>query len=164
MTDADKQALLRRLDAARGGLEKLLPGIDPHKEIYTGWTIRELLAHITGWDDATIASLRAHLAGQEPATPADRGIEEYNKGTVSTREDLDLDHVLKEFRQTRQELRQLLLDMPEEAFTSKLVVPWGETGTVTQLIEVFVGHEEEHTEAIHKWLRQPDRSLDQKER
>ncbi len=159
MTDADKQALLRRLDAARGGLEKLLPGIDPGKEIYPGWTIRQLLAHITGWDDATIASLRAHLAGKQPATPADRGIDEYNKGTVSTREDLDLDHVLKEFRQTRQELRQLLLDMPEETFTSMLVVPWGESSTVTKLIQVFVGHEEEHTEDIHKWLQHPDRPL-----
>jgi hypothetical protein len=155
----EKYALLHRLDEARARLEAFLPQVDPSKEIYPGWTIRRMLAHITGWDDATIASLRAHVAGQPPATPADRGIDEYNSRTVSSRDDLDLDHVLKEFRLTRQVLRTILEDMPDDKFHHELIVPWGGKATVTELIDIFVEHEEEHAGDIGRWLNDPDKPL-----
>jgi len=159
MTLDEKQALLQRLDSARGRLEALLPDVDPSREIYPGWTIRQLLAHISGWDDATIASLRAHVAGKPPATPADRGINAYNAGTVSTRQDLDLDHVVKEWRATREVLRRLIAEMPPDKFDGTLVVPWGPTGTVTELIDVFVEHEHEHAADIETWRQDPARPL-----
>lgn len=43
-----------------------IEGLDLHVEIYPGWTLKEVLAHITGWDDAAIASLHAHLADDVP--------------------------------------------------------------------------------------------------
>ncbi len=158
----EKQALLQRLDEARAKVEGLLPAVDADKEIYPQWTIRQMLAHMTGWDDATIASLRAHVAGQPPDTPADRGINEYNARTVSTRQDLDLDHVVKEWRMTRQVLRKLLEEMPEDKFHARLVVPWGPKATVTGLIDVFVEHEHEHAEDIKSWLKHPDQPLTKK--
>ena len=44
----DRDVLFHRLDKARSKIEELLPKIDPHKEIYPGWTIKDLLAHMTG--------------------------------------------------------------------------------------------------------------------
>ncbi len=154
-----KQELLQSLDEARARLEELLPKVDPAKEIYPGWTIRHLLAHITGWDDATIASLRAHMAGLPPATPAERGIDEYNAGTVTSRQDLDLDHVIREYRQTRQILKTLIQELSDEKFSEPLIVAWGERGTVPALVRVFVGHEEEHARDIQAWLKNPDQPL-----
>jgi len=160
MSRSQKQALLQRLDEARAGLEALLPGIDPSKQIYPGWTISQLLAHMTGWDDANIASLRAHVGGRTPATPADRGIDAYNAQTVSTRQDLDLDHVAKEWRLTRQILRTVVEQMPEDKFQEPLVIPWGGKASVTELIEVFVEHEHEHTADVRTWLKHPEKALE----
>ena len=32
--------------------------VERDRKIYTMWTIREIIAHLTGWDDSTIAFIR----------------------------------------------------------------------------------------------------------
>jgi hypothetical protein len=155
----DRDFLLHRLDDARLKFEGLLPEIDPHKEIYPGWTIKDVLAHMTGWDDATIDSLRSHLVECPPSVPAIRNLDKYNALTVASRKDLDYEHVLKEWRLTRQVLRTLIAQLPEDKFYTPLIVPWGEKTTVTNLVEIFHDHEEKHAQDILTWLKNPEKPL-----
>ena len=159
MTSADREFLLQRMDETRSKIETLLPKVDPDKEIYPGWTIKDLLAHMTGWDDATIDSLRAHVIGRPPSVPAILSLDEYNNSTVSSRKDLDYDQVLKEWRLTRQVLRTIIEKMPEDKFFSPIVVPWGNKATVTYLVDMFRDHEEEHAQDVREWLKNPDKTL-----
>lgn len=158
----EREEVLQRLDQARSHLEGLLPKLDPTREIYPGWTIRQLLAHITGWDEDTIASLVAHQSGKTPAKPAVRGFDEFNQRVISSRQDLDLEHVIGEWRATRANLVALLAELPEEKFKATLVASWGERVSVTDLIEVFIGHEVGHTRDIQEWLKDPSRPLEKK--
>jgi hypothetical protein len=155
----DREFLLHRMDETRLIIEKLLPEIDPRKEIYPGWTIRDMLAHMTGWDDATIDSLRAHVVDRPPSVSAIRSLDEYNALTVSSRQDLDYDQVLREWRLTRQVLRTIIEQLPEDKFFSPLIVPWGEKATVTYLVDMFRDHEEEHTRDILAWLKDSDKPI-----
>lgn len=91
----DRDFLLHHMGEVRSKIEELLPEIDPHKEIYPGWTMRDLLAHMTGWDEATIDSLRAHGAEHPLSVFAIRCVDEYNALVVSSWKDLTCDHVLK---------------------------------------------------------------------
>jgi hypothetical protein len=159
MSDSERLFLLQRLDETRETIEKILPTIDKDKEIYPGWTIKNMLAHMTGWDDATIDSLRAHVVNRPPSVPAIRSLNEYNAGTVSSRMDLNYDQVLKEWRLTRQVLRTLIEQMPADKFLEPVIVPWGEKSTVTSLVEMFRDHEEEHIRDILEWAREPGRPL-----
>ena len=159
MTSADREFLLQRMDETRSKIETLLPEVDPDKEIYLGWTIKDLLAHMTGWDDATIDSLRAHVIGRPPSVPAILSLDEYNNSTVSSRKDLDYDQVLKEWRLTRQVLRTIIEKMPEDKFFGPIVVPWGNKATVTSLVDMFRDHEEEHAQDVREWLKNPDKTL-----
>ena len=159
MTSADREFLLQRMDETRSKIETLLPKVDPNKEIYLGWTIKDLLAHMTGWDDATIDSLRAHVIGRPPSVPAILSLDEYNNSTVSSRKDLDYDQVLKEWRLTRQVLRTIIEKMPEDKFFGPIVVPWGNKATVTYLVDMFRDHEEEHALDVREWLKNPDKTL-----
>jgi hypothetical protein len=124
--------------------------IDPRLEIYQGWTIKHVLAHIAGWDDAVIASLRAHLGGQEPGTPAAQGIDFYNAQSVATREALDLEHVIREWELSRDTLTSMVAEMPEAKFQEEFLFPWGERGTVPYLVAIFVHHEREHVGEIRQ--------------
>lgn len=67
---AEKEALVARLEAARRQLCAALEDINIHAEVYPGWQVKHLLAHIAGWDEACTSSLRTHAGGREPATPA----------------------------------------------------------------------------------------------
>jgi hypothetical protein len=112
MPVSDRDFLLRHMDETRSTIEELLSEINPIKEIYPGWTIRDLLAHMTGWDDANIDSLCAHVVERPLSLPAIRSIDLYNALTVSSRKDLDYEHVLKEWRFTRQVLRTIIEQLP----------------------------------------------------
>lgn len=154
-----KSTLIQRLDEARHSLEMVIPRVDTSKDIYPNWTMKQMLDHIAGWDDAVIASLRAHVEGQAPGTPADRGVDYYNAQTVETRESLDYDHTYREWQASRLLLKQMIRTASDEKLSDPLVAPWGETGTISQIVEIFASHEEEHTTDILRWLENPDQPI-----
>lgn len=158
MSSDEKPFLVARWEDRRAALKALVAEAEAHreKEIYRGWTLKEFLAHMSGWDDAVIESLRAHATGGAFDTPAARGVDVYNAQTVSTRETLDYDHVRREWDRTHELILQAIRDLPEEKFHQPLTFAWGEFGTVAYLVEIFVKHEEEHAHHLREWLKNPN--------
>lgn len=158
MTSHEKQFLIARWEDRRETLKALVAQAEAFREneIYRGWRLKEFLAHMSGWDDAVIDSLRAHASGSAFATPAARGVNAYNAQTVSTRETLDYDHVRREWDRTHELILQAIRGLPDEKIQAPLIFPWGETGTVAYLVEIFVQHEEEHAAHLREWLKNPD--------
>ncbi len=148
----DRESLLQKLDTAREAMRALAADIDCQQEIYPGWTIKHVLAHLAGWDDATIASLQAHINGEEAGTPAALGIDHYNAQSVATREALSYDQVIREWELAREQLKTLIRQMPEEKFREPLLFPWGQRGTVEFLVTIFADHELEHATEIRRQI------------
>ena len=148
----ERERLIQQLDEARATMQAVVDRVDPKMEIYPGWTMKHVLAHIAGWDDATIASLQAHMGGEEPGTPAVQGIDFYNAQSVATREPLSYEQIQREWAFAREQVKDLLRQMPAEKFAEPLLSAWGATGTIAQLIAVFVHHEIEHAEEIEGLL------------
>ncbi|MFN2146515.1 MAG: DinB family protein [Anaerolineales bacterium] len=144
----DRQQLIQDLKQARVAMQEVIDSIDLDRAIYAPWKIKEVLAHIAGWDEGVVVSLKAHRA-EEIFTPAAfHGIDHYNAESVSTRETLTYDHVLREFHAQRAELLEILENMPDEKFEQKLIFPWGETGSLADLVHIFSHHETEHAREI----------------
>lgn len=144
--------LIQQLDQARDKMLAALPGMEGRREIYPEWTIKEILAHITGWDVASVASLRAHVEGREAATPASRGIDAYNAEMVSVRQAHSFEQIVKEWEQTRESLKVVLQGMTDEKLIQTMVFPWGQRGEVAQIIAILAGHEEEHAEELRDFM------------
>lgn len=112
--------------------------------------MKHLLAHLAGWEEATITSLRAHQQGEGYQIPAYRGINAYNEHSVETRQDLDFAQVRQEWELVREELKAVLEAMPPEKFEEPLLWPWGRRGSISQLVGVMIEHEHEHLEDLLK--------------
>jgi exonuclease VII small subunit len=153
-TSADP--FIDELDHARQTMRKLLQDLEAMHasswELYPTWTIKELLSHLAGWDDACIASLQAFLQDDAPGTPAARGIDLYNASTVAERAELPLEKVIQEWEQTREVFKLVIRALPAEKLDQPFVFPWGPTGTLDRLVHIFADHEEEHAEEIRKML------------
>lgn len=155
-----RETVIQKLIEGRERMRALVDRADPHKQIYPGWTIREFLAHITGWDDSVIATLRAHMEGVTPEMKPWLGVDAYNAETLSTRESMDLPRVRAEWEQTRAMLLDLLRRMTDEQFARPLLPPWGRESSVEQYLNVFIHHEsEEHARDLEEWLAHPDAPL-----
>jgi hypothetical protein len=142
--------LIQQLDAAREAMRAALVGLDIRMEIYPGWTIKEMLAHIAGWDDASTTSLHAHLHGNEPATPAVLGIDFYNAQSVETRQALDYEHTRKEWELAREQLKAAIREMPPEKLGGPMLFAWGHTGSIAELVAIFASHEREHAREVQE--------------
>ena len=120
-----KDEIIEELKRTRQELTDLVSDIPPEKEIYPEWRLKELLAHFAGWDDAALAGVRSCLAGKDPIIVAP----------------LPLSHIVKEWQLNRELLIDLTAQIPEEKFEITTVFPWGETGTLAEMIRGISGHE-----------------------
>jgi len=148
-----KDALIQQLEQSHKDIEHAVSQIDPNQEIYPGWTIREMLAHFTGWDDAVIASLKSHAAGSVPTVVAQRGPDVYNAATVAERETLGFELVYREWQHTHEQLKIAIRDLPPEKMGDAIVFPWGQMGNLEDLvIGLTAEHEASHINDIQKLI------------
>ena len=148
MSDCD--TYIQRYETARAELRKIVKLAQGNPTIYQPWRMKEVLDHITGWDDAVIASIRSFLAGDVPATPASRGIDAYNAETVTSREAIPYEVTQREWEASRAELLSLLRQMTDEQLHTPFALPWGQDGTIEDLVEIFTEHEETHAKEIRE--------------
>lgn len=152
-----KSELIEHFILARNQLREILPKIDIHMEIYPGWTIKEVLAHLAGWDDAIIIALQMFAAGQPPLMTAARGIDFYNSQTVAERKELTLEQIIREWEWVREQLIPIVHALTDKELETTLVAPWGISMSVLDLLNVIVHHENEHTEVIKARMANPQK-------
>ncbi len=145
---SDRDTFIQRLQTARAEMHEIVKLAQDNPTIYAPWRMKEVLDHITGWDDAIIASIRSFLAGEPPATPASRGIDVYNAGTVSSREAIPYEVTQREWEASRAVLLGLIQTLTEEQLHARFVFPWGAQGAIEDLVEIFTEHEETHAKEI----------------
>ena len=145
-----KDDYIKRYENARADMREIVKLAQGNPTIYQPWRMKEVLDHITGWDDAVIASIKSFLAGEIAATPASRGIDAYNADTVSSREAIPYEVTQREWETSRAELLNLLRKMTDEQMHTPFTLPWGASGTIEDLVEIFTEHEETHAREIRE--------------
>jgi hypothetical protein len=157
--DSQKEILIDRLKSAREHLNQLVAQAPADKFIYPNWTLKQYLDHLSGWDDAIIASLNAHAKNEPVPLTAARGINAYNADTVTTREALSLEHTRREFIRSREAVIETIQNLADEKFDQPFTFAWGDTGTVADLVDIFASHDDEHAEHLTEWLKDPDQPI-----
>ena len=147
---SDKVTYIKRYETARAEMIEIVKLAQGNQTIYQPWRMKEVLDHITGWDDAVIASIKSFLAGDIPATPAARGIDAYNVETVTSREAIPYEVTQREWEASRAELLGLMQKMTDEQLHTPFGFPWGGQGTIEDLVEIFTEHEETHAKEVRE--------------
>jgi hypothetical protein len=147
---SDRETYIKRYETARAEMREIVRLAQGNPTIYQPWRMKEVLDHITGWDDAVIASIKSFLAGEVPATPASRGIDAYNAETVTSREAIPYEVTQREWEASRTELLALMQKMTDEQLHTPFIMPWGESGTIEDLVAIFTEHEETHAKEIRE--------------
>jgi hypothetical protein len=144
----DGKNLVEKLGQARSEMKRAVSAVDRQQEVCPGWTVKEVLAHISGWDAVGISTVRAHLAGEEPPPLEARSIDEYNAYLVAGCEALTLEEVIEDWKRSRLQLETALTEAPPEKLTEQVIFPWGDTGTIAWYVAILVEHEQEHAKEI----------------
>jgi hypothetical protein len=149
----DKSKLLKRLDKAWAAFNASYAGLSDAELLESGvtgvWSVRDIIVHVTWWEEEALTHLPVILAGGKPARYSVRygGIDAFNAQMTEQKQDLSLSEVL----QQRDDAHRRLIDFIQNAPEDQLV---RETRFRRRLRLDTYSHYPQHTEAISKWRAQ----------
>ena len=144
----EAERLIERLNRSRNAMQRAVSSVDADRELCPGWTIREMLAHIAGWDEVGTRTVRAHAAGTAPEPLETQGIDAYNDILIAKCEALSHEQVVQYWKSSRRELVDALEQTSPVKFRERAEFPWGEKGNITRLVSILSEHEMEHAHEI----------------
>ena len=146
----DTTALVRRLHNAWTAFKDSYAGLSETDLLEPGvtgtWSVRDIIAHVTTWEEEALEHLPAVLAGRRPPRYSTRygGIDAFNALMTAKKAGLPLAEV---FRQ-QEEVHRRVLEVIERAPEDQLV---SETRFRRRIRLDTYGHYPRHTRAILAW-------------
>src|SRR5213593_2363627 len=153
--------LLQRLDQAWEALRESYAGLSDAELLRPGvtgtWSIKDIIAHVTWWEEEALKHLPLILAGGRPPrySVTYGGIDAFNAKMTKQRQNLTLAEVLRQRDDVHGRLIALVRSAPETQVT-------GETRFRRRLRLDTYGHYPKHARAIRAWRNTalPDRPPD----
>jgi hypothetical protein len=149
----DRSQLLKRLDKAWEAFNESYAGLSDSELMEPGvtdaWSVRDIIAHVTWWEEEALKHLPLILDGRKPArySVTYGGIDAFNAQTTEQKRNLSLSEVLRQRDDTHRRLSDFIQSAPEEQFI-------GETRFRHRLRLDTYSHYPKHAEAIRKWREQ----------
>jgi hypothetical protein len=157
-----KAQLLVELQDEQAAWEALLSSIGEERMTEPGvageWSMKDLIAHMTGWRRRTVSRFQASLHHQ-PVPPSPwpsnlRTDDEINAWMVESNRDRPLSAVLQDDRAVFQQLVDTLSAFPEAELMDPHRFEWLEGDDRSWSGAAFFGHfHEEHEADIRAWLQ-----------
>jgi hypothetical protein len=146
----DKQQLLKRLEKAWMDLQESFAGLPESRLMQPGvtgnWSVKDLLAHITTWEEEALKHLPEILKGIKPPrySVTYGGIHAFNDKMTTQKNTLSLSDVLRQFEATHQRLITYIEEASEDQFTR-------ETRFRRRIRLDTYSHYPKHAKAIREW-------------
>ena len=150
--DVDRRQLLRRLDTAWGAFEASYAGLSDAQLMKPGvtgdWSVRDILAHVSTWEEEALTHLPLILEGGTPPRYSVRygGIDAFNARMTEQKASLSLAAVRRQLDETHRRLIDFARRTPEDQLSR-------ETRFRRRLRLDAYGHYPLHAEAIRRWRR-----------
>jgi hypothetical protein len=143
--------LIAEMEQTRARLNEVMDNVLPYAELYPSWKLKQVLDHITGWDELVITTLHAYQQGEIP-TRSVKTINQYNDASVTARQALSLEQSRRAYKTARLTMLETLRQLPPELFTQEFKAPWGGKCTIPGILKIFISHEQEHANHIEKTI------------
>lgn len=146
----NRAQLLKRVDTRWRALVAScadLSATDMTERGVTGtWSVKDIVAHVTVWEEEALTHLPAILAGRKPPrySVTHGGINAFNAQMTQRNRDLPLAEVLRRRDDTHRRLVEFIHGVPDAALG-------GDTRFRRRLRLDTYGHYAIHTKAIWKW-------------
>lgn len=149
----DKQQLLKKLNKAWAEIRESYAGLSDAQMMEPGvtsnWSVKDILAHITTWEEEALKYLPLIIKGGRPPRYSVMygGINAFNAQMTEQKRGLSLSEVLNQLDETHHRLIAYIHRTPEDQFTR-------ETRFRRRLRLDTYSHYPKHARAIRQWRKQ----------
>ncbi len=155
------ELLLEALQEARADLlnEAASLSAEQQETVFLGiWSIKELLAHLAGWDVTNLEAVKDILAGKVPVfyDHYDHDWQSYNATLVATYNRATFEELLSLMQDSHNQLLEFLQSVPAEDFLKDFGLRTrGNKVTIQRLLEAELKDELIHSQQIIEFFRTP---------
>jgi hypothetical protein len=148
-----RRRVLKRLDEAWAAFNESYTGLSDAQLMEAGvtgtWSIRDILAHVTTWEEEALTHLPLILKGGTPPrySVTYGGIDAFNALMTDKKRHLSLSEVRDQLTATHRRLVELIQSAPEHQLS-------GDTRFRRRLRLDTHGHYPIHAEAIRRWRQE----------
>jgi uncharacterized protein (TIGR03083 family) len=148
-----KYQMFQKLEQAWTALKESYAGLSDAQLTEPGaigeWSVKDILAHVTIWEEEALKYLPLILAGGRPPRYFQSGgIDAFNAQKAEQKRHMALSEVLRQLEETHRRLIDYLQSVPEEHFTR-------ETRFRHRLRLDTYSHYPLHARAIREWRERP---------
>jgi len=146
----DRQQLLKRLERAWQYFQDSHTGLSREELLEPGvtgeWSARDILAHVTTWEEEALKHLPLTLRGETPPRYSTKygGIDAFNAQMTERKKGLSLAEVMHQMEDVHRQLIRFLESVPENQFRT-------ETRFRHRLRLDTYSHYPKHAQAIRRW-------------
>ena len=146
----DRSGLLKRVDRAWEALKASYAGLSDAELMEPGvtgdWSVKDIIAHVTWWEEEALTHLPLILAGGRPPrySVTYGGIDAFNAQMAEQKRKLSLSEALRQRDDTHRRLIDFIQSVPEDQIVR-------ETRFRRRLRLDTYSHYPKHAEAIRKW-------------
>ncbi|RME71336.1 MAG: ClbS/DfsB family four-helix bundle protein [Chloroflexi bacterium] len=150
------EAIISDLEFGRSELLKAIDGLSKREmttiPIYGDWTIKDVLAHIVGWDERVIRTLPLMLENRADDIP-DVEVEAYNRQSVAAWRDRPLAEVIARIHETHARIIHLLSQIDHMEIDRRRQRKNRTITIRSYVIDVMMEHERGHAAEIMQWRK-----------
>lgn len=157
---AAMQEIIADWDALLGGLgpEQVRAPLLPSR-----WTVKDVLAHLMGWQQRSVARAEAALRGREPQLPAwsanfnlntEEGTDQANAWLYEHYRAETWEQVHTEWRKGFERLLEAARQIDEPALLDSSRFAWMNGYSIADVLLGWYDHHQEHLEWLQSWLRE----------
>ncbi|MBI1880974.1 MAG: DinB family protein [Chloroflexi bacterium] len=150
------------LKYSRGKLLQSIEGLSRREltelPIYEGWTLKDVLAHVIGWDQRVLKTLPLMLQNRASAV-ASVEVNDFNRESANAWRDQSWAGVLSEVQATHRRILEIIasldhveIDMRRERHGRIITIR-------SYVIDVMIEHDREHAAEIELWRKNLEQSI-----
>ncbi len=155
-----KDELVMSIKHEHGRLDKLVASLDEARltapSLDDGWSVKDLLAHITAWEQLCAWTLAAERGERqaEPDLPIDpREVEQFNAATYDANRERPLADVLADARRSYEEVLATVGRLSDDDLRVPGTLPWTRGNSLERYVRDNADeHYREHVEQIETWI------------
>ena len=150
-----REEVFARLVESRQAFHQAIQGLSEEDmtqvQVEGVWTIKDVLGHITSWEEVCSEPLR-HYADGGPFDAKDlSNTLAWNDEQAARKRDVPLNVILDELATIRQELVAAASRLSADQWAQTVPCPWGGEGPVPEILDGLSQHEWMHVRTIQRW-------------
>jgi len=156
---AEKDKLIEDFIEIRKKIIDLVSSLPPEEldEVFLGsWSVKDLLAHLIGWDYWNLKAVKEILAGKLPSfySHYDPDWVSFNTQLVKKYKKENLEELLSSLKESHQKLISFLRTIPSEELNKDKGLRWKNNKvTITNELQPEIDDEKIHYKQIKNWKK-----------